>query len=775
MKLKFPWLKFQMIQACKELADMRLWENYENLDFFAVETPLEDPVVVSIMGAGGQEYGISAFRGPDAFRQPIMITNERMSTAADKIDTIGFDMVHYRDMQYEEKKWLKSCNYRGEKSDWLPSVISKRPREMMQMVEKDNDIKLMLYIVKGIIKAQQEGEFCPTISDSGSKIFTIEVCGDVSEPDVKVTHKSFPGSEALLDMCREEMLYDDLSELPDISRLPKLSVSWVVVPVYFTNEDADNDNCILAIAEEESHYILHADVIPMDAGQAVDVLFGVFCGDNAAESVGVPERIIIAEKELFDAVKDIQQLGINVCYEKKHPVAEDIRESIANDLPVFVEKYLTQALEIPDIDLSVVPADDDLQNWKLVQKVLTNKFIKFWHDSDYLRKTKPAKKFFGDSDWQYYIDEYDEMMALPTYVTWAALAYKKSKNKPTYAEELLAEDIGESLRISLESLNNSYPSLYQIAETDAETGYIVLKDLLLSKTVTIHDQGLSETATPGWIVPFWVYPAGNFHFADIAGPVFNALYSTDVIDELMQLKLPTEPTPRWLRENAHIFGRLWALYDEIATSGPVRPKLTNTDGQPLEFITAYFKCADPKSARKTLSQRDDVDYNEDRDTYIWFKYNPEGSVMETTLLARIFFQKNKIKAETNSEGRLDRLIDMLEGIEGIRYLEHESKDVEEMLEEARENEQDVVEEPLPEEVRAALQDRMRKYYMDWLDKPNPALANKTPRQAARNKKTSQKTRILIETIPAPASSNDIKIPKKEMLRNIGFDDMVSAE
>jgi hypothetical protein len=144
--------------------------------------------------------------------------------------------------------------------------------------------------------------------------------------------------------------------------------------------------------------------------------------------------------------------------------------------------------------------------------------------------------------------------------------------------------------------------------------------------------------------------------------------------------------------------------------------------------------------------------------------------METTLLARIFVQDNKIKAETNSKGRLDCLIDMLEAVDGVSYLEHESKGVEEMLEEAREKKQDVAEEPLPEEVKAAVQDRMREYYMDWLDKPNPALGNKTPRQAAMNKKTSQKTRILIETIPAPASSNDIKIPKKEMLRNIGFDE-----
>ena len=197
--------------------------------------------------------------------------------------------------------------------------------------------------------------------------------------------------------------------------------------------------------------------------------------------------------------------------------------------------------------------------------------------------------------------------------------------------------------------------------------------------------------------------------------------------------------------------------------------MANTDGEPLEFITAYFDCENSKQVRKTLLQRDDIDYDENCDEYIWFKDNPDDPVMETTLLARIFFQDEKIKAETNSENRLNCLIDMLETIKGIRYLEHKSKDIEEMLKEFPSKKKDIVEEALPEEVRAAVQDRMNQYYMDWLDKPNPALGNKTPRQAAKEKKSAQKTRILIETIPAPTSSNNIEIPKKEMLRSIGFD------
>ncbi len=768
MKLKFPWKKIQLINACKEFADMRLWETYENMDFFVVETPLEEPVVVSIMGAGGEEYGISVFRGADAFKQPIMVTNEGRY-ASEKIDTIGFSMCYYRDMQYEEKKWYKSCNYRAQKSDWLPSIILKKPGQMMQMITKDHDIDLMLYIVRGILGAHRNGNFCPSIEKtSSSKIFTVQVFGDIEKPDIKVAHKSFSGSKELLQFFRFAILDGDVSSLPDLSSLPKLKQTWVIVPVYVTGKDGGDDDCIFAIAEEKSYCILHAELIEMDIAQALNVLFSVFSGDNTSESIGIPEKIIIAEKNLFKALKYIEQLGINVCCQSNHPVAKDIRENISNDLLGFVEKHFARQLSMPDIDLSVVPDDDDLENWKLVQKALTNQFINFWHESDFLRKAKPSKKFFGDSDWDYYIDEYDSVAALPSYVTWAALDYRKSKKALTFAQKLLAGDIPESLRISLESLNNSYPSLYQVKQADPDTGYIVLNDLILSKTITVHDQGLSETTKQGWIVPLWVYAIGNYNFINIAGPVFSFFNISDVLDELEDLKLPSKPTAKWLRDNAHLFGRLWPLYDEIVLGDDQLPQLTNTDGHLLEFISAYFKCNDTHLCRKELLKTDDIDYDQDRDEYIWFKDNPDDSLMGTTLLGRIVFQEDKIVAETNSKKRLDVLIGILESIDGVCYIDHDKEGIETLLRQVpSDNHVDELE--LPQEVRAAVQGQMKSFYMDWLDKPNPALGNMTPRQAAQSKDTALKTRILIESIPAPASSNDIKIPKKEMLKSIGLE------
>ena len=160
MKLEFPWKKIQLINATKELVELKLWEQFDNMDFFVVETPLEDPVVVSLMGAGAEEYGICAFRGPDAFKQPLLLT-ENEKAVAEKGNTIGFSMEHYRDMHRQTKNWYRKCNYRTKKNDWLPEFIVLHPGQYVEMPEKDHDVRLLLYIIKAILTAHEKGCFNP--------------------------------------------------------------------------------------------------------------------------------------------------------------------------------------------------------------------------------------------------------------------------------------------------------------------------------------------------------------------------------------------------------------------------------------------------------------------------------------------------------------------------------------------------------------------------------------------------------------------------------------
>ncbi|MBN1816998.1 MAG: DUF2384 domain-containing protein [Sedimentisphaerales bacterium] len=768
MKLQFPWQKTQLVQACIAFSKLKLWEIYENLDFFVVETPLEDPVVVSIMGGGGCEYGLSVFRGEDAFRQPVYLYTQDMETATEKINTLGFSMSNYEDMDYMEKKWLKSCNFRAHKRDWVPSVLAKRPGESMELIEKHHDIQLMLYVLKGILKSHENGQFDPDYGGkSGSKLMTIEVSGEAMDPDVRVTRKSFPGSKELLELWNQE-IYEEDSIFPDISRLPRRNETWILLPIYDIEIPDDDSECLILIAEEKSQLIYHAEPAEMDVSFLLEILADVFSGNNALNVSGIPKRIVIPDKDLFKSVREaLEEWDIEVCFQANHPAAVDIEGTIRRDFPAFAARYLQDMDTVPDVDMDTIPQDDDLDGWKKIQKVLSNDFHAFWDTDDRLRKARPSRQFFGDSDWDYYIDEYNNLMVLPSYVTWGALCWKPKKHSLTYADELLREELSVAFRMSLDVLNKAYPSLYQIQKTDPETGFMTVEDLLLSGKTTIHDYGLSKSAQTGWVIPLWISSLGKFHFVDVAGPPFGPLEITGVIETLQELQLPTEPTPSWLRENAHVFGRLWKLRDDLSQASSETPDIRNTDGEPMELSKAFFACKKPQHVQDALMEREDFEYDQEQNEFVWCREKPNQPELGLVTQARLSFEGNRIIAETNSQARLDRLIHLLEELPTVRFLNYESSSVKEMMQKrpAKSLQKD---NPVPQEVLDAVGEQMHDYYMKWIDMPIPALGNKSPRETAKTPQGAQKVKILIQSIDPPQGPGWVSVPKEEMLKELNL-------
>ena len=769
MKLKFPWKKVQLINAAKELAASKLWEQFDNMDFFVVETPLDDPVVVSLMGAGDEEHGLVAFRGPDAFKQPLLIL-ESEKAVAEKGYTIGFSMEHYRDMHRQTKNWYKKCNYRTKKNDWLPEFIVLHPGQYVEMPEKDHDVQLLLYIIKATLSTYEKGDFNPkTIGRSDGKLLTLKASGKAEEPAVEVTEKSFPGSRELLELCHKNEIFDWV-EKPDLSELPALDETWVVATTYVSAEEDKDDVCIMAIAEEDSGDILHSDVIGMDPDYAIDLLVATFSGYHDSERKGVPELIIIADELLFDVLGDpLNDIGIKTICDTEHPIAKDIREGLENGLPAFIDSALA---DLPDIDLTVVPDDDDLDGWKAAAHGAANRLMGLWNNTETLRQKHPSNKFFGDWEWAYYIDAFQEVQSLGSYVVWAGLCYRKRKKDATYVEGLLADGQPAALEVVLEALRASYPSLYQIVKTNPDDGTLVMKDLLLGGETTVHDRSLSETTQPGWIGCLRVSELRNFCFVDVAGPPFGPLHAMRVLDWLKNEKLPAKPTATWLRENGHIFGRLWDLYDDIDTELEEIPQLENTDGDPLEMITAQFGYSDPKQIHKALNRRDDIDYDKDEDIYVWFKEGVQKGMMgDTTLLGRIYFKDGFLKADVNSARRLDGIRELLEEA-GAVYHKHESPELAEVMKEALSKPASLPlsKDEIPEDVRKAVEEKMKNHFMDWLDRPIPALKNKTPRQTVKTARGAQRVRIMIETIPeAMGNMGGVKAPKKAMLEELGME------
>jgi hypothetical protein len=183
------------------------------------------------------------------------------------------------------------------------------------------------------------------------------------------------------------------------------------------------------------------------------------------------------------------------------------------------------------------------------------------------------------------------------------------------------------------------------------------------------------------------------------------------------------------------------------------PALTNTDGDPLLFLTARIEVFDPADVRRRLGSH--ADFRDQGDQVVWYGRELTDTELETNLAeARAFarrqgtelveedverrwirgflrFEGDHLAAEVNSRERLDRLLALLRDM-GTRpriVSEHRV-----------DPDQDF---PTPADLAATggaepsrgmgmSQEAVDAWQRTWLDEPVPALEGRTPRQAARD-------------------------------------------
>jgi hypothetical protein len=121
---------------------------------------------------------------------------------------------------------------------------------------------------------------------------------------------------------------------------------------------------------------------------------------------------------------------------------------------------------------------------------------------------------------------------------------------------------------------------------------------------------------------------------------------------------------------------------------------------------------------------------------------------------------------TNSEARLDRVLDMLRKLDPTLAIVEESRqparDTREAAALAVSTSSGAVEplDPADPEVAAALEGFVRDYERKWLDEPIPALAGHTPREAAADPTRRDDLIRLLDSFPADRDDPGLMNPDR---------------
>ena len=305
----------------------------------------------------------------------------------------------------------------------------------------------------------------------------------------------------------------------------------------------------------------------------------------------------------------------------------------------------------------------------------------------------------------------------------------------------------------IEAVNRKPYTFYEVLEVEPGR-QILLQDVLSGSQITVHERTASRHVKPSDIV------FGRAVIIDDIGMIVG----------LGSYVMPPRYKPMIIEFRGGMNAEGSTISDEVLNDWDfeirelylnidrllfTRPKLCNTDGDPLEFHKVVYDmdstdaafeklvslCVTTKASELRKEAERDADGHIRRAEIIWDrKGHKAGPGLRSTLLGRIVLDGGRLTAELNSARRARTIRKKIEAklgsgarfrMEEIRGLDGMMND-EELLGRAaeRSTEHDaLMRDP---EVRRQLADVVRKHWESWVDMQLPALGGKTPREAVRN-------------------------------------------
>jgi hypothetical protein len=765
----------EVLQAAGEFNSRKLWKRFTNSDCFAVRIAgQDDPMLGVVLGNAGEEYGLSLFRGPRAAATfaALFGSDGLVDDVVEDMDMLGFTMEAFGNLPPQDQALLREVGQHPRYGEQVPHFLAKRPACRARFPD-ESELSLLMLALRGVVEADKKRLLQPARLGDKDGICVLALSGDAAAPQVSVTRQRWQTPASSL-----EPQHEGAKTIPlppgrlDVRGLPRLDATWLVgmptVPAGIRGDDRTMQ--VLLVVDEASEYVFQGQpVLGGDLREAMEIVEETFHGGGLGGQKGLPRRIIFSSRKLHDAISPtLEAVGVRCVHEpivpKLQAIVADLVAHMDSDFASFADHR-----EAPGAPEVRIPAPDDLRGWKEADSRLYSRLVRCFRSREQLRSSRAAKRYFDDEDLEFYLKEHGQQGVAPAYIAWGILDYRPNKTSKTLAEKILAEGLPEPEALLLRARMEAWPTLYRVAGHDAKAGTIDLEDVLLGGTATVHDQMMSENIENNLFFAARVFPAGSFHFVELAGPPLGAGMGLEAVEFLRECGMGF--TPEGLRRDAHKFGWLWRWSDRWQVSRKP-PHLCNTDGDELLWHTASFSVANTEDARQALLGRQDIQHDDEEDEFIWIKETGRGAKMlgGPVTMGRIEFVGDELVATVNSAKRLAAARHWLEELPGVVFRSVTTRRWDEAEKDRPMDER--ISQPQPvemtPELSAAVQKMMDKHYMGWIDTALPALGGKTPREACGTEAGRQQVTMLIRTMPDPVGRGSVRAPRQAMLRELGL-------
>jgi len=191
-------------------------------------------------------------------------------------------------------------------------------------------------------------------------------------------------------------------------------------------------------------------------------------------------------------------------------------------------------------------------------------------------------------------------------------------------------------------------------------------------------------------------------------------------------KFPKDDAGAFFRTHGMVFHHLWLSL----VAFPEPPRVKTAEGDPLVFCRTVFESEHVADVRATIARQPNIHAIEDGH-YAWHEPRDDGD----RLLGTWAFEESRVVFETTSQKRAERGRAWLEKLVGdlVRYRATALESLDQAMNALRDRRPMKPQEEAPDIQNGVVRELYDRHYHSWLDRPTPALGNRSPRAAAQTK------------------------------------------
>lgn len=311
----------------------------------------------------------------------------------------------------------------------------------------------------------------------------------------------------------------------------------------------------------------------------------------------------------------------------------------------------------------------------------------------------------------------------------------------------------------LEAQQASWLSIWEVTRVDPDRGRLWLRDLLSGEERTVREVSACETLAKRDVALGRVVDhAGMSVLCGLYPRILPPMEAAEVVQRVRgRLRRKRAVPAEKLREEkiGRYMIRCWEeAVEEMLVRRSALPRLQNTDGEDLLLTIDHFEF-EPAARREVEARLASLDGAEPPDSddpdmiYTFVRSgNPKQMGLENTIIGTAKLADGKLRLETNSVRRADRLRAQIEEACGelVRHRTREHSDPSALLKHRGARRTRDEQPPLipPEDAARLAREFKERHYAGWVDLPIPALGGMTPREGVRTKEGKNRVDLLLK-------------------------------